>query len=288
MSEKQDDLSLLQRELAYETDMRRRADIQNRIAELQKTIGEKTRRYERDNERKRLQGQLEALTEEETNAKTSAETMWEQRLTDARLYGEAEKLIIGRHQEEILTLLRTYGDGWRDIGATFGQRLVEGMGAYPAELRRMVTAALTDIRAAADGTIARLRQVATAAQVTVVPGAGAATMPGHVAGTGTGTGAARQPWRIPERTIVDQIQARFAHLLQPTARPTVAGLRQAERVTPQRETVVGAVRGQPSFTVAGPMVNIQNMTVRRDEDIQAVSRALHRQLQSTTRARGGR
>jgi len=302
MAEKQDELSLLQRELAYETDARRRADIQNRIAELQKTIGDKTRRFERDNERKRLQDQLETLSTEETNAKTSAETMWEQRLSDARLGGEAEKLIIGQNQTAILALLRTYGDGWRDIGATFGQRLVEGMGPYPMELRNMVTAALSDIRAAADGTMARLREVAAAAQGAVVS-AGA----GIRGASPTAPRVANQPPRLPQITptrqnlspimnrhvrpsevsemagrpgpvipLIDRIRAPFEQLLSPLA----------TQVRQTRETVAGAVRAAPSFAVAGPMVQVQSMTIRQEADIEAVSRALHRQIQASTTARG--
>ena len=38
----------------------------------------------------------------------------------------------------------------------------------------------------------------------------------------------------------------------------------------------------------GPLIHIENMTVRSDEDIENISRQLHRQIQASTRARGGR
>lgn len=261
MEEKQAELSLLQRELGYEHDLRRRAAIQNQIAELEKTIGEETRRHDRETERGRLQDRLEALSEEETNARTSAETMWEQRLSDARLYGEAEKLIIARNQQAIIDLLKTYGDGWRDIGATFGQRLIEGMGTYPVELRNMVSAALSAVRSEADGTIARLREVATAAQNIVTAQVSTAT----------------------------QARTNVRPLIQPAAQSTMVRLRQADEAeSRRRNAATSTAAAQPIFSVAGAMVHVQSMVVRNEADIETISRSLHRQIQAATRARGGR
>ncbi|MBT9154923.1 MAG: hypothetical protein DDT39_01609 [Firmicutes bacterium] len=41
-------------------------------------------------------------------------------------------------------------------------------------------------------------------------------------------------------------------------------------------------------TYTGPLIQIQNMTVRSDADIENISRQLHRHIQTQTRARGGR
>lgn len=327
MGEKQDALSLLQRELMYETDMRRRADIQNRIAELQKEINEETRRFERESERNRLQEQLEALGEEETNVKTATENIWDKRLEDAKLGGEAEKLIIAGNQQAILELLKTYGDGWRDIGATFGQRLIEGMGTYPEELRNMVVGALNDVRAAADGTIARLRLVAE-------EGTRAAQ-----AGAGVGVGVGRTPARVDRLTLEEQHRQRQQaeqqamqeyiqragrvqtprqetamqrHLQGVAARPAVIGARPEpsqinqltdafnrhvaiplSRVLENLAGDAGLIRRREperpdAVTHTGPLINIQTMNVRKEDDIQNISRNLHRQIQSGTRARGGR
>lgn len=319
MNEMQESLSLLKRELMYEADMRRRAEIQNRIAELQKEITEETRRFERETERNRLQEQLESLTEEENNVKTSTENMWEQRLKDAELYGEAERLIIAGNQQEILNLLKTYGDGWRDIGATFGQRLIEGMGTYPNELRNMVVGALNDVRASADGTIARLRQV-------VEEGQRAAQ-----SGGGVGIGAGVQPPRaqLAEQEAMQEYMQRAGragaqrpaqgqtaiqrHLVGVAAQPAVIGARPggiegwlrdlhnsvAVPINRFLENLAGgggiirrrdqlAQPQQQPITHTGPLINIQTMTVRREDDIQNISRNLHRQIQSGTRAKGGR
>ncbi len=42
------------------------------------------------------------------------------------------------------------------------------------------------------------------------------------------------------------------------------------------------------ITHTGPLVNIQTMTVRSENDIRRVSQQLQRHIQTQTRARGGR
>ena len=50
----------------------------------------------------------------------------------------------------------------------------------------------------------------------------------------------------------------------------------------------GSAAGIGSTTYTGPLIHIENMTVRSDADIENISRQLHRQIQASTRARGGR
>lgn len=290
--ERKTKLSLLQRELAFETDARRRADIQNRIAEAEKEIlGEQTR-FDRETRRQQLRDQIRALGEEESAQRTSTENIWAQRLTEATLGAEAERLIIKGHHEEILILLKTYGDGWRDIGATFGQRLVEGMGPYPAELRRMVTTALADVQAAADGAFARLRQAqqAVAAAVPAQPRAPVQQPRAPV----------RQPAPVVAPAPVAPVVIQPERFRGQVFAPMPPGARRLpERELPPageavrnffrelREGVQRALRG-PDDREPRVTVNVQNMNVRREEDVQAVSRQLHRHIQAGTRARGGR
>lgn len=291
-AESQSELTMLRREAEYETDARRRAAIMNRVAEIEKDLAQGQLRFDRDTRRRGLQEQLTALREEEDNAITSAETMWAKRLEDARLNGQAEKMIIDGNQKAILALLQEHGDGWRDIGATFGQRLVEGMGSYPEELRRMVVGALNDVRATADGTIARLREVAVVATQTQAVAPVLATVNPAV--------------RPQAPTRMGDLRRAEASVLPP-ARVGLGDLRAAEAQLPLqgffnslrqgvrdllgagRPTVVEAVRTpQQVVTHTGPLVNIQTMNIRREEDIDRISRGLHRHIQAGTRARGGR
>ncbi|MGV8164651.1 MAG: phage tail tape measure protein [Alkaliphilus sp.] len=61
------------------------------------------------------------------------------------------------------------------------------------------------------------------------------------------------------------------------AQPALAG------VTPAGTAGIASGHG-----LTGPLVMIQNMVVRNDEDINIISRQLHRHIQSSTRARGGK
>jgi hypothetical protein len=51
---------------------------------------------------------------------------------------------------------------------------------------------------------------------------------------------------------------------------------------------IGVAAGAGPTIYNGPLVVIQNMAVRSDADIEAISRQLHRHIQASTRARGGR
>ena len=51
---------------------------------------------------------------------------------------------------------------------------------------------------------------------------------------------------------------------------------------------IEAAAGAGPTIYNGPLVMIQNMTVRSDADIEAISRQLHRSIQASTRARGGK
>ncbi|MBT9156863.1 MAG: hypothetical protein DDT37_01854 [Firmicutes bacterium] len=375
------ELAMLRREAGYETDARRRAAIMNRVAEIEKELAEGQLRFDRDTRRRGLQKQLTALSTEEDTAKTSAKTLWEGRLSEAALGAKAEQMIIRNNQTEILNLLRTYGDGWRDIGVTFGQRLIEGMGPYATELSRMVQAALADVRAAADGTIAKLRKVAAAAPAAPVAPAGVGAgvaVPRVGAARGAVIGVRQEPearqgrvgmgdLRRAERELVpapavapfhrrllvsppmrpvtplqkllarlDQEREKIPDVLSPPYRPFhpavtlgrafgrigqgvgrlgqralartpeelgvgklipgfvrelgqgIRGLLSIERPTPV--VGMGDLRGAETrgITHTGPLVNIQSMNVRSEDDIRRVSQELHRHIQTQTRARGGR
>ncbi len=318
-AEKVTELAMLRREAGYEVDARRRAAIMNRITEIEKDLAEGQLRFDRDTRRRGLQEQLDTLRTEEDTAKTSAAALWEGRLSEARLGALTEQLIIRGNQEEILALLRGYGDGWRDIGVTFGQRLIEGMGPHTVELSRMVQIALADARAAADGTIERLRRVATAAAAVAAAPAPVIAVPGAAAGT-----AARVGRAAPAAGVGDLRQAMRGPALTPDAMvPTHRPLRPAltpdamipthrplQQPTPLQEFLrelrqgfsalfgtgpnrrpqgMGDLRrAEAAITHTGPLVNIQTMSVRSEDDIRRVSQQLQRSLQPQTRARGGR
>ncbi len=68
----------------------------------------------------------------------------------------------------------------------------------------------------------------------------------------------------------------------------IRGLLGIERPAPGAG--MGDLRGAEArgITHTGPLVNIQTMNVRSEDDIRRVSQELHRHIQTQTRARGGR
>ncbi len=72
--------------------------------------------------------------------------------------------------------------------------------------------------------------------------------------------------------------------LRPILTPALVPPHGPLRPTPILQDVLDV--GQDRRT--GPLVSIQNMTVRSEEDIEKISRQLHRHIQTQTRARGGR
>ncbi|MBS3985611.1 MAG: hypothetical protein KGZ66_08385 [Selenomonadales bacterium] len=67
--------------------------------------------------------------------------------------------------------------------------------------------------------------------------------------------------------------------------PSIGG---AQPVMAGAAMAAGAATGAGPSIYNAPLVNVQNMTVRSDTDIDAISRQLHRHIQTNTRARGGK
>ncbi|HHV79095.1 MAG TPA: tape measure protein [Firmicutes bacterium] len=145
----------LQAKIAEETDPVERQKLQ---MELAKELAEQERQQilaQREERKKQLQKQLEDIRyQQEQSLKAFQATKqkeldyleneyYPRLLQDAALQAEAEKMILAGKHAEILELLQQYGEGWKDLGKTFGERLIEGIGPYIDELNKMVSSALT-------------------------------------------------------------------------------------------------------------------------------------------------
>lgn len=97
-------------------------DIRNQAAEKRRLLEEELE------ERKRHEQALLAAFKDRI----------QKELEDRRLAAEAEKLLLSKNQEELIALLQQYGEGWKDLGKSYGERLLEGFRPYLEELRRMI------------------------------------------------------------------------------------------------------------------------------------------------------
>lgn len=73
--------------------------------------------------------ELDEAEEYYNKQKKKYEDYYEKKLKDENLYAEADKLLKGNQQEEILTLLSTYSEKYKDVGTLLGENFKEGFKA---------------------------------------------------------------------------------------------------------------------------------------------------------------
>lgn len=139
-------------------DPRERQRLQAEIARQEQEIERRRTLLQRENRKQALQAELEDIRFQQEERYRQFEearrreiefleqVYYPQRLRDQALYAEAERMILLKQHADILQLLETYGDDWRDLGKSFGQRLLEGIGPYLTELGAMVQNVLGAIR----------------------------------------------------------------------------------------------------------------------------------------------
>ncbi len=101
------------------------------------------------------------------------------------------------------------------------------------------------------------------------------------------------PFARSSPSLVEQVMAGVAAIQREYAKLENIGDVQLPGVpalpTPQLAMAGASPTGAGTImNITGPLVVVQNMVVRSDEDIENVSRQLHRHIQAGTRARGGR
>lgn len=100
--------------------------------------------------------------------KTSLDTQFEDykafytnKLTDANLEAESEKMIMDNNQKEIVALLNSYGEQYKQAGQTLGDKLVEGFTPAIEQIKGMISSITSQISEARDSTISAMSSGAT-------------------------------------------------------------------------------------------------------------------------------
>ena len=106
-----------------------------------------------------LNSEYEAFKTSLEQRKESLDAFYDERLERASLQAEAEKLIMGQNQEEIIELLNSYGNMYEDSGKTLGERFFGGFKTWADQVAGLIANVQGSI-AAANAAAARL----TAAQ----------------------------------------------------------------------------------------------------------------------------
>ncbi len=159
----------LRQDIAYEQDDYNRAQLEKQLEEAVADREKRLRRQELEDRKAALEEEAELVrqqAEEEMSKlddqEAAIEAAYEQRLTQAALEAEAEKLILAGNQQEILTLLESFAPGYDQLGRTLGERLLSGFESTVGNVAGWFESLTGQLEAAQDG-IAR-SAVSTAGQ----------------------------------------------------------------------------------------------------------------------------
>lgn len=123
----------LRQDIAYEQDDYNRAQLEKQLEQAMGDREKRLRRQELEDRKAALEEEAELIrrqAEDELNKldaqEAAVEAAYEQRLEQAALEAEAEKLILAGNQQEILSLLEGFAPGYDQLGRTLGERLLSG------------------------------------------------------------------------------------------------------------------------------------------------------------------
>ena len=123
----------LRQQIAYEQDDFNRAKLQQQLNQALESREERLARLALEDQKEALRAQIEEI-EQAADSQLSAldreqeavEAAYEERMREAALRAEAEKLILGQSQDELLSLLEQYAPDYDALGQTLGEKLLDG------------------------------------------------------------------------------------------------------------------------------------------------------------------
>ena len=123
----------LRQQIAYEQDDYNRAKLQQQLDQALESREERLARLELEDQKEALRAQIEQIeqaAESELTAldreQEAIEAAYADRMEEAALRAEAEKLILSQSQDELLSLLEQYAPDYDALGQTLGEKLLDG------------------------------------------------------------------------------------------------------------------------------------------------------------------
>ncbi|EQG39387.1 putative phage tail tape measure domain protein [Clostridioides difficile DA00129] len=74
-----------------------------------------------------------------------AKKFYDERIKESKLQAEAEKLIMDKNQKEIVALLNSYSDAYKNAGQTLGEKLLEGFKPAINEIKNLIDSITREI-----------------------------------------------------------------------------------------------------------------------------------------------
>lgn len=166
------DIAATKAQLAFEADEYNRRTLQKQLDQLISDYDKQIRDWEREDQKKALEAQKEEIQEKADAQKEALQDQldavneyYDQLTEQAKIRGEAEKLILAGNQNEILNLLKSYAPDYDATGRTLGEQLyngfvsrVQNIGQWFEGLNAQMTAYQNEINSVAAQSAARYWQ----------------------------------------------------------------------------------------------------------------------------------
>ena len=139
----------LRRQLSMHYGAEKRQELQDELDDLIKTRERRQQKEQLDQQKQSLQDQIDQLKDQQDTSLSNIDDFYDQKLSDANLEAEAEKTLMNSSQQELVSLLHSYGEDYKLAGQDLGTRLVEGFQGPLIQLQAMfdnLKSALSDIQ----------------------------------------------------------------------------------------------------------------------------------------------
>ena len=123
----------LRQQIAYEQDDYNRAKLRQQLDQALESREERLARLELEDQKEALRAQIEEIEQAAESGlaaldreQEAIEAAYADRMEEAALRAEAEKLILSQSQDELLSLLEQYAPDYDALGQTLGEKLLDG------------------------------------------------------------------------------------------------------------------------------------------------------------------
>ena len=193
----------LRQQIAYEQDDYNRAKLRQQLDQALESREERLARLELEDQKEALRTQIDQIEQAAESGlaaldreQEAIEAAYADRMEEAALRAEAEKLILSQSQDELLSLLEQYAPDYDALGQTLGEKLLDGFARGAGD----VAAWFEDFSARLAGAQAQMAALAQSAADTFYDGrrtAQAAQSPATPAVTVNQTVEFNQPVETP-------------------------------------------------------------------------------------------
>ena len=211
----------LRQQIAYEQDDYNRARLRQQLDQALESREERLARLELEDQKEALRAQIEEIEQAAESGlaaldreQEAIEAAYADRMEEAALRAEAEKLILSQSQDELLSLLEQYAPDYDALGQTLGEKLLDGFARGAGD----VAAWFEDFSARLAGAQAQMAALAQSAADTFYDGrrtAQAAQSPATPAVTVNQTVEFNQPVETPAQVArrMEEVNEALAMML---------------------------------------------------------------------------